>query len=189
MTKYLNEYNTATNAIWAAHKVQSDNRKLKFNNIKSCIAVVLVPNGAATMVGVHLTKGNLNPADMTRVMQELQAAAGTTACDAYLVSAWSHYEGSNLKKELKKITRSIQLCDLPKKSSNDADVDVKFELAGTRVMAYVREHVLPLKGPGGAQVPNPNYSKATAAPGKPNYLTDRDDAGKQWMSVSFRPLH
>jgi hypothetical protein len=189
MTKYLDEYDT--NARHLSNKVQSDPRKLKFNNIQSCIAVVLLPVGGGTLTGVHLTTITTNSkAELTRVMGELRAAVGPGACDAYVVSTWSNHASTDLKKELKKIARTLYGCDVPAPAGGGAaDVDVKFELAGGRMTAYVRQHVVTLRAAGGGAIVNPNYNRATAAPGKPMYLTDRDDPNKQWMAASFRQMH
>lgn len=186
MTKYLDEYSTARGLL--AAKVQSDTRKLKFNNIHSCVAVTLLPAGGNTMTGVHLTTANTGDrAILARVMQELRNAVGAGPCDAYLVSHWSWHSATQLAKELKKIARALYLCDVPVKGDSDAaQVDVKFELTGGRMVAYVRDHAVFLKDARGGVTVNPRYNRATAAPGKPMYLTDRDD--KPWQAVAFRKL-
>lgn len=187
MTKYLDEYNPNARAI--NNRVQSDVRKLKFNNIQSCIAVVLVPVGAQKLVGVHLTTISAGSAAETQtVMRELAAAVGGGACDAYLVATFAHYARTGLPKELKKLARTVSLCDVPGVGAGPggADVDVKVELNGGRLLAYVRPHAVPLTDERGRNIPNPNRNAATAEAGKPWNLTDRDD--KPWMAVAFRPM-
>ena len=187
MTQYLDEYDPKAKSV--AKKVQSDVQKLKFNNIQSCIAVVLVPVGRQIMVGVHLTTSTTtNKAELKSVMEELRQAAGAGPCDAYLVSAWAYHAGTDLAKELKKLARAVYLCDVPAKSAADAsaDVDVKVQLAGSRLQAYVRLHAVNLKDASGRAIVNPDWNRATALPGKPQNLTDRD--AKPWMAVAFRPL-
>src|SRR5512147_3255473 len=121
MTKYLDEYNPK--AAGVNFRVQSDNRKLKFNNIQSCMAVVLLPVGGATMVGVHITTATSNSAEeLTTVTRELRAAAG--ACDAYLVANYTTFHArTGLGKALKKLARKVYVCDLPPASDtlNAAD--------------------------------------------------------------------
>lgn len=185
MTKYLDEYQPNTRII--SKQVQSDAHKLKFNNIQSCVAIVLLPASRRTLVGVHLTTWTTNkPNELAGVMQELAAAVGGEACDAYLVTTYGHHSQTQLRAQLKGIARSIYLCDVPPTSSKAADVDVKVELNGGRLTAYVRNHAVFQKDTAGAAIPNPHYDRATALPGKPAYLTDRDD--KPWMAVAFRPL-
>jgi hypothetical protein len=187
VTKYLDEYQP--NSRWVNQRVQSDTHKLKFNNIQSCIAVVLVPVGGQRLVGVHLTTMSTgNTAELKTVLQELRAAVGNVPCDAYLLAAFAHHAQTNLKKELKTFARSVSLCDVPGASatSTAADVDVKVELVGGHLMAYVRNHAVNLKDERGGVKPNPNWDRQTALPGQPQNLTDRD--AKPWMAVAFRPL-
>jgi hypothetical protein len=67
-----------------------------------------------------------------------------------------------------------------------ADVDVKVELHGGQVIAYVRKHAVIIKDAAGRSTPKPGFNPATALPGKPMYMTDRDD--KPWMAVTFHQL-
>jgi hypothetical protein len=187
VTKYLDEYNPTGRQ--ASTKVQSDAHKLKFNNIQSCIAVVLVPDGAQTMVGVHLTTmSTFNKTELQGLMNELKTAVGPGACDAYLIAAYTNHSGADLTKELKKFARCVSLCDVPGVSATDtgADIDVKVELHGTKISAFVRRHAVNIKDAAGRVTQKPNYNRATARPGQPMYITDRDD--KPWMAVGFRPL-
>ena len=183
MTKYLDEY--GPNARGVNRRVQSDAGKLKFNNIQSCIAVVLAPVGGQTMVGVHFTTATTsNLGELQRAIGELGAAAGDGVCDAYLVATFGHHAGTPLVKELKKVARAVYLCDVAPDAARSADVDVKFELQDGRLTAFVRHHAVALKDAAGKLIPKPNWNAATALPGKPRNLTDRDD--KPWMAVAFK---
>ena len=187
MTRYLDEYIPGSRQL--SRKVQSDAHKLKFNNIQSCIAVVLVPAGGTTMVGVHLTTmSTFNKAELAGVMNELKTAAGAGACDAYLIAAYTNHDHSDLGPALKKLAKTVWLCDVPavSKTNAGADVDVKVELHGGQVTAHVRTHAVALKDSTGGARQKPGFDRTTALPGKPSYMTDRDD--KPWMAVSFRRL-
>ena len=43
-----------------------------------------------------------------------------------------------------------------------------------------------IKDAAGRSTPKPGFNPATALPGKPMYMTDRDD--KPWMAVTFHQL-
>jgi hypothetical protein len=187
MTRYLDEYNPRSRDV--STKVQSDPNKLKFNNIQSCIAVVLVPAGGGRMVGVHLTTiTTFDTQELKGVMNELKAAVGPGACDAYLLAAYTNHDHSDLGPSLKKLARTVWLCDVPVVGGKNqgADVDVKVELHGGQVIAYVRKHAVIIKDAAGRSTPKPGFNPATALPGKPMYMTDRDD--KPWMAVTFHQL-
>jgi hypothetical protein len=188
MTKYLDEYGEKSKSL--NKRAQSDNQKLKFNNVSSCVAIVLVTVGQQMMTGIHLTLRETNDkANLLGALKDLQSAAGAGPFDAYVVSAWQAYHsGSDLGRELKNIARAVYICDVPEqKALAGADVDVKVEfVAGPRLQAYVRRHAVFLKSAAGGGVPNPSYNKATALPGKPSWLTDRDS--KPWMAIAFRTL-
>jgi hypothetical protein len=187
MTKYLDEYNPK--AAGVNFRVQSDDRKLKFNNIQSCMAVVLLPVGGHTMVGVHITTATSKSAEeLTTVVKELRAAVGPGPCDAYLVANYTTFHArTGLGKALKKLARKVYVCDLPPSSDtvNAADADVKVELSGGVMAAYVRRHAVFVTDASNRRIKKPNAVPG-AVPGKPSYLTDRDD--KPWMPVPFQPL-
>ena len=191
MTKYLDEYNPTARGI--NYHAQADSGKLKFNNIRSCIAVVLLPVGGQTMVGVHLTnKSTKDLGELKSAIAELAALVGTAKCDAYLVATFGYHAGTQLVKELKKCARAVYLCDVtPDRNdvAQEADVDVKFEVSGGRIVAYVRQHALFIEtkadGTKGRTM-KPTWSTATDIPGKPRFLTDRD--AKPWMPVAFKKL-
>ena len=191
MTKYLDEY--IPNTKQAARKVQSDTRKLKFNNIQSCMALVLLPAGAQKLVGVHLTTGTTTkPDEIDSAMKDLRAEVGTATCDAYIVANYTAFHArTTLGKSLKKLARKVYVCDLPAVSdtNNSADADVKVELTNGVIAAYVRRHAVALPDPanprGFLRKPNAVIG-AGAVPGKPTNQTDRDQ--KPWMPVPFQPL-
>lgn len=132
MTKYLDEYNPGAKGL--NYQAQADAGKLKFNNIRSCIAVVLVPSGGNTMAGVHLTTATTkNMTELQSAMADLTGAAGPGPHDAYLVAAFGYHAGTPLVKALRKVARNVYLCDVtPDKDdpAHEADVDVKFEAKG-----------------------------------------------------------
>ncbi|HEY6337305.1 MAG TPA: hypothetical protein VIW68_02315 [Candidatus Sulfotelmatobacter sp.] len=194
MTKYLDEYDYKSR--YSNRRVQSDDKKLKFNNIQSCVAVFLVPVGKQMMIGIHLTTFHTESnAELQTAMQELKTAAGTGPFDGYLVCQWGTFHSkTELKNELKKLARALYLCDVPIKGLNPAtrvtntaaDVDVKVEFLGSVIQAYVRPHVVMLKDAARAAIPKPGYDAKTALPGQGAYQTDRDS--KPWTAISFRPL-
>lgn len=188
MTKYLDEYSETSKS--PNKRAQSDNRKLKFNNVQSCVAIVLVPLGQQTMAGIHLTiRETKDKAKLAGSLQELQGVAGAGPFDAYVVSAWEAYHSqTDLGKALKELARAVYICDVPEQIvGKGADVDVKVELvSGPRLQTYVRPHAVMVKDAAGRYIANPSYDKATALPGKSSWLTDRDS--KPWMAIAFRPL-
>ncbi len=191
MTKYLDEYNPNSRGL--SYRAQADASKLKFNNILSCIAVVLVPVGSVTMAGIHLTTSSTNNlAELKLAMAELKAAINNQKCDAYMVATFGFHAGTQLHAQLKKVARAVYLCDVQPDKDNqaqDADVDVKFELSAGRMLAFVRQHAryLETRADGTAgRTPKPNWNAATAAPGKPRNLTDRGE--KPWYPVAFKKL-
>lgn len=186
MTKYLDEYNPNTQNV--NNRVQADADKLKFNNIQSCVAVVLQPVGGGPMTGVHLsTITTYSSHELKQAMKELKQKAGSGTFDAFVVSMWSHHATTPLKAALKKLARAVYSVDIPP-SGNSADVDVKFEMKSGRIGVYVRQHVTLLKSSGGGAIVKPGFALATPMPGKPMYMTDKDDEAKQWMAVDFRLL-
>jgi hypothetical protein len=191
VTSYLDEYIPNTKQV--SRQVQTDTRKLKFNNIQSCLALMLLPAGGQQMVGVHLSIATTNkPDEIKQVVGELRAAVGNTTCDAYIVANYTEFHArTGLGKALKKLARKVYVCDLPAASDKDksADADVKIELSNGVIAAYVRRHAIGLKDPANphAFLRKPNAKiGAGAVPGKPTYLTDRDQ--KPWMPVPFQPL-
>ena len=189
MTKYLDEYNPTGRGL--NYHAQADASKLKFNNIQSCIAVVLAPDGGNTMAGIHLTtKSTADLGELRAAVTELRDAVPGQTCDAYLVATFKFHAGTPLVKELKRVARSVYLCDVTPTDAviGGADVDVKFELLGGRMVVHVREHAkfLETRADGSAgRTPNPSF-KATSPAGKPRSKTDRD--GKLWIPVSFAKL-
>jgi len=186
MTKYLDEYNPNSKAV--NFRVQSDSKKLKFNNIQSCMAVVLVPSGGQSLVGVHLTtKTTGTESELKTAMKELKTAIAGATCDGYLVAAYTNFHAqTGIAKELKKICRTVSVCNVPGvEVSGSADVDVKVELRGNMPIAYVRPHAANLESAPGQFIKNLNRPK-NAEPGKPWNLTDRAD--KPWQAVAFRAL-
>lgn len=189
MTKYLDEY--IPNTKQAARKVQSDTRKLKFNNIQSCMALVLLPAGAQKLVGVHLTTGTTTkPDEIDSAMKDLRAEVGTATCDAYIVANYTAFHArTTLGKSLKKLARKVYVCDLPAMSDTNksADADVKVELSGGVMSAFVRRHAVNLTTAPNQFIRKPNaVVGAGAVPGKPIHETDRD--AKPWIPVAFQPL-
>jgi hypothetical protein len=181
MTAYLDEYQPGSRR--AENGVQSDMRCLKFNNIQSCIAVVLVPGNKNRLIGVHLsTITTSRPAETKTVRAELLDELGKATNSAvYLVANYkTHHAASTLKKELQKITKSIFLCNISPVSQKDtsADVDVKMELVGQQVRCYVRLHAPHI---------HPQVAKPKPAggwiPGQPR--TERDKEGRDWQVVDF----
>ena len=184
MTKYLDEYIRDSKQV--ARQVQSDDKKLKFNNIQSCVAVILV--GPKKMTGVHLTTATTRKGkedEFAQALSELKAAAGAGPLDAYIVCAWGWHKDTGLGKGLKQLARAVYLCDVPQTAQKEANIDVKVHLlgdrpfGGLRLQAYIREHAV-------NQMPKPNFNWKTAQPGKPSYLTDRDS--KPWIVVAFTRL-
>lgn len=189
MTAYLDEYKPGSKS--PERRVQSDTRKLKFNNIRSCLALVLLPADGQKLVGVHLTTAStvFHPEEIDIAMKELRAELGGGSCDAYIVANYTQWHArTDLAKALKKLARRVYVCDVPAADgSGEADVDVKVELSGAVLRAYVRRHAVALKDKSGRFIPKPNVKAGGAAvPGKPTVLTDRDD--KPWMPVAFQPL-
>jgi hypothetical protein len=171
MTKYLDEYNPTARGI--NYHAQADSGKLKFNNIRSCIAVVLVPVGSQTMVGVHLTNKS------TKDLGELKSAIAELA-------ARRHCKVRRVPCGDVRLPRG----DAAREGTEEvADVDVKFEVSGGRMVAYVRQHALFIEtkadGTKGRTM-KPTWSTATDIPGKPRFLTDRD--AKPWITVTFKKL-
>ncbi|HEY6271634.1 MAG TPA: hypothetical protein VIX19_06515 [Terriglobales bacterium] len=110
MTKYLDEYIPKSKQI--SRQVQSDDQKLKFNNILTCMAVVVVPVGGQTMTGVHLTVASTKntkeaEAELAQALQELQTAAGAGPLDAYIICSWRFHKAGGLGKGLKKLARAV----------------------------------------------------------------------------------
>ena len=191
MTSYLDEY--IPNSRQVSRQVQSDTRKLKFNNIQSCLALMLLPAGGQRMVGVHLSISTTGkPEEIKQVVGELRTAVGGGTCDAYIVANYTEFHArTGLGKALKKLARKVYVCDLPAASdtNNSADADVKIELSNGVIAAYVRRHAVGLKDPAqpSSFLRKPNAKiGAGAVPGKPTYRTDRDD--KPWMPIPFQPL-
>lgn len=189
MPAYLDEYIPGSRQV--ARQVQSDLRKLKFNNIQSCMALVLLPAGGQRLVGVHLsTVTTGKPHEIASAMNDLRAAIGGATCDAYIVANYTEFHArTGLAKAVKKIARKVYVCDLPAASdtNNAADADVKVELTGGVIAAYVRRHAVNLTNPAGQFIQKPNAVLGRGAvPGKPTNMTDRDD--KPWMPIPFQPL-
>ena len=190
MPAYLDEYNP--NSKSASNRVQSDTRKLKFNNIRSCLALVLLPAAGQKLVGVHLTTSStvFHPEEIDAAMKELRTELGSGPCDAYIIANYTRWHArTGLAKAVKKLAKRVYVCDVPEVDhTGEADVDVKVELTGGLIRAYVRRHAVILKDKGGLQISKPNaaVALALAVPGKPTKLTDRDD--KPWMPVPFQPL-
>jgi hypothetical protein len=75
MTKYLDEYGEKSKSL--NKRAQSDTQKLKFNNVSSCVAIVLVTVGQQMMTGIHLTIRETNDkAKLLAALKDLQSAAG-----------------------------------------------------------------------------------------------------------------
>jgi hypothetical protein len=193
MTKYLNEYVPGTRQV--DRQVQSDYDKLKFNNILSCMALVLVPDGGHTMTGVHLTVASTMQGkedELKQVLGELKAAAGAPPLDAYITCCWGNYKASGLVKGLKKFCRAIYLCDIPQygrstPGNDSANADVKVHLLGGKAQAYIRQHAENLRNPdGGGFMQRPDYDRRNWKPGKPVNLTDRDT--RPWSPIAFTRL-
>ena len=189
MTAYLDEYNP--NSQYANFRVQSDPRKLSYNNIQSCIAVALWPSQNRELVGVHLTTAITNNEELKRVTAELNQKKGRAQCDAYLVGAYSankYDTETRLKRQLKQIVRTVWVCDVPKVGGIDgrnkaANIDVKIELVNGLPKAYVRFHAEFKTDASGARIPVPK-PQGDWPPGQPRNELDKD--GKPWMAVDFK---
>jgi hypothetical protein len=183
---HVNEYNpNSSNAVYG---VQTDPQKLKFNNVKSCIAVGIVPRGGNQLIGVHFTVlSTQNDSEMDGALTKVRSLLGGSKADVFLVAAWSHHATTNLLKKLKKFASTVSLCDVAPNSASEADVDVKMEMNSSGILISVREHALIIKGTDGNRIPKAKYAtpgsftKTDGAAGKTMFQTDRDS--KPWMRV------
>jgi len=188
MTKYLDEY--IPNSKQKSRQVQSDGEKLKFLNVLSCAAIVVVPVGSTTMTGVHLSittskDTKEGKAELKQVLGELQVAAGAGPLDAYIICSWGFHRQGGLGKGLKKIARAVYLCDVPI-DKVDANVDVMVKMLGTRLQASLRQKAEKVLDERGQAKMKPGYNYKTAEPGKPGWETDSDS--KPWSPVPFTRL-
>jgi len=188
MTKYLDEY--VPGSKQRNRQVQSDDEKLKFMNVLSCAALVVVPVGGKTMTGVHVSvkqgkEADENLKERELMLRDLRKAAGSGQLDAYIVCAWDFYKDGSLGKDLKKLARHVYLCDIPK-AKLDANVDVMMKMVGERLQASVREKAEKILDANKQIKIKPGYDRKTHEPGKPYWETDKDS--KPWMPVPFTRL-
>jgi hypothetical protein len=186
MTAYLDEYNPGARS--PNFRVQSDPNKLRYNNIRSCIAVAVYPSHNNHLVGVHLTTATTgNVAEMKTVRDELRAQiGGSPAANAYLVANYTgHHAGTTLKRELLKIVQSVFLCDVSPISEQDtsAMVDVKMQLVAGRLIGYVRAHAEFQTNPEGQRIPK-NEPQGGWLPGQPRMQMNK--TGLDWQPVDFQ---
>ena len=195
MTKHVNEYDpNATGGIKSTNMVQTDSMKLKFNNIQSCIAVGFVPSTGTMMTGVHFTTLSTgDDAELAAAMNTIKNLNTGVQLDAYLVASYSaHHSRTNLVKKLKKICRSIYLCDIPPNAAGGANLDVKMERTGNGVRIYIREHAVFLTDADGRNKVKPKYAGAAVnqmemlKSGKTIYQKDRDQ--KPWTPAPFTKI-
>ncbi len=196
MTKYINEFDPKKSS--GLNSVQEDFAKLKFNNILSCIAVCLVPEGQGKMIGVHFTFMNTRDIEQIKsAIEKMKLLGGVnSACSIYLVATYGHHSKSSLISELKKLTKNIFLCDIPPDTSTSASVDVKFEKRGRIVEGWIRPCVTYVNDDKGQRIQKTQDSKGHAIShadlnarrleGKNNFLTDRDE--KPWMLAPFKKV-
>ena len=186
MTAYLDEYNP--NGRARNYRVQSDPQRLKYNNIKTCIAVAMYPSATGQLVGVHLTtKTTRTPREMKTVRDELRAALGNVRnCKAYLVANYTTFHATTtLMRELKKIAASVMLCNVTgaRGPDKDADIDVKIELVSGRVLCSVRSHA-PYATQPGTQLHVPKLvPQGGFLPGQPH--NQLDTTGLPWKRKIF----
>ena len=150
MSAHVNEF--SANHRLAVNGVQTDARKLKFNNIQSCIACVLcVYNGASKasgikhLMGVHLNTGNFtnNGLEVNIAMAMLKQPKGTVL-DVYLVGPYElRYAATGLLSKLGYLKpQQIKLGNFtPAEGKDTANKDVKFEVMGNDVAVYQRDCV------------------------------------------------
>lgn len=196
MTVHVNEFNPSNSA--AMYGVQTDPRKLKFNNIQSCIAVVLcvynkvkvgIPT-IKTLIGVHINTFNLGKgeAELKIAVARLKQHRTDEPFDIYLVGPYdTHYAASNLAKKLKSLNpREIKLANLPVNAGKAADQDIKVEAMGANLQISQRDCVKiehgvlkdkydPTKG--GVAI-----TKEQLAAGKHKNVNDK--ALKPWASIT-----
>jgi len=197
MTSHVNEFDpkalTTKNPIYTTNGVQSDT-KLKFNNVKSCIAIALLPRGGNALIGVHLTVRSIitAPTEMDAAFTEMKGRLNNANCDAYLVASFAHYRKTQLVRKLKTLANNVYLCDVPEKHENEADVDVKMELIGSAVQVWLRDHALILTNASGARILKSKFATAEDVPrnygsiGKSAYQSDA--SAKPWMRILPRPI-
>jgi hypothetical protein len=201
MSVHVNEYDPRSKN--QTRGIQTDPYKLKFNNIQSCIAVVLCVfdndgHRAPTinrLIGVHINTSNLgnNEMELNIALSQLKQD-GDTLIDIYLVGPYDDkYAGTRLAEKLKYLDpRSIKLFNLtPIRAGWGANQDVKVEANGDTLNVYYRDCVKvnqdlikdrynPNKG-------GVKYTNADLAVGRHKYVNDRDQ--KPWkLAIAFRDL-
>jgi hypothetical protein len=190
MTAHVDEFDPRSR--WAPRGVQTDALKLKFNNIRSCIAVGIVPHTGGQLIGVHFTTSSTqtDPNEMDTAFATVTNLLAGSSCDVYLVAAWGYHADTKLLKKLKNFASTIYLSDVTPSMSNEADVDVKMEkTGGAGVVISVRQHVVQLPG----QILKAKYATPGAArpnvmqTGKNLYQSDRDS--KPWLRVQPVRIH
>lgn len=188
MTAHVNEYNP--NARSAANGVQTDPQKLKFNNIQSCIAVIVVPRTGTQLIGVHFTtiSTGTSPAEMDAAFTAIRSLLGRTACDVYLVAAWRHHATTELLRKLKKFASAIYLCDVAEDGAGAANVDVKVDLNGGSALIAIRSHTVFLKDAANQRILKPAFAGGGAVPAgflQAGHSIHQNDRGaKPWTRIS-----
>jgi hypothetical protein len=201
MSAHVNEYDPRSKN--QTRGVQTYPYKLKFNNIQSCIAVVVCvydnnPHSAPTvdrLIGVHINTSNFgnNEMELNIALSQLKQD-DDTLLDIYLVGPYDDkYAGTRLAEKLKYLKpRSIKLFNLPLiRVGYGANQDVKVESAGATVQVYYRDCVKYDQNNIKANY-NPNkggtaFTNADLAVGRHKYVNDRDQ--KPWkLAISFRDL-
>ncbi len=168
MSKHVNEYNPNAGTRWfdATNKVQTDNMKLKFNNILSCIAVCVCvyknplrsikdpgstwvsasPGIVEKLIGIHINVGNSNrPAEIVTGVNQIKVLlTGYERFDVYLVGPFKEcYSTSSLVRQLKTLnSKCIYVFDTPLQPSKGAEIDFKIANEGTQPGLYYRSQVV-----------------------------------------------
>ena len=197
---HVNEYDPMSRD--QTRGIQTDPRKLKFNNIQSCIAVVLCVYNTGTglpvinrLIGAHINTINLdnNELELNIAISQLKQAANTVL-DIYLVGPYdAQYATSRLRGKLMYLNpRSMKLLNFsPVIAGSGANKDVKVEVAGAGVNIYYRDCVVwdrnTLKDKYNPALGNPSFGMTDLNQGHHSYVNDK--ALKPWQPATiFRVL-
>lgn len=191
MSIYLNEYNP--NSKSPANSVTAESQKIRFNNIQTCVGVVVHDFGRGRMIGVHLTTmSTFNKDEMAGVVNKINALTGNTKNKIYLVYASRHQVKSHLLSSLRPIASQLLGCQIETSEKLGADVDVNVKLENGAVGIWLREHADISKDASGKAMIKDKYAgnkeltSAALAKGKHVYQTDKE--GKPWMQVPAIPI-
>lgn len=196
MSAHVNEF--IPHSRKAPNGVQIDPHKLKFNNIRSCIAVVLCvysnakvgPSTITNLIGVHVNTTNMGngEAELKTAVDRLKQLPNRDKFDVYLVGPYdAYYASTKLAKRLESLNpREIKLANLAVTASNEALQDIKFEAAGATLRIYQRDCVkIDYKVLKDKYDPNKGGTALTTAQsdaGKSKYVNDAGD--KPWVLIS-----